>query len=75
MKALNFVTLVLTIVAGINLGLMGLIHVDVIARVFAGAPPFARVVETVLGLAALYQLYLLVKPWSVGEIHAEASRA
>ena len=75
MKALNLITLVLTIIAGINLGVIGLTHVNVIATVFASAPPFARAIEIALGLAALYQLYPLVKAWSVGEIHAEASHA
>jgi hypothetical protein len=75
MKALNLATLILTILAGLDVGLVGLANTDVISMLFGVATPVSRAVEVILGLSALYQIYPLVKAWSVGEIHAEASRA
>jgi hypothetical protein len=75
MKILNLVTLVLTIVAGLNVGILGLANIDPISYLLGVATPAARGTEVILGLAALYQLYPFVKAWSVGEIRAESSHA
>jgi len=75
MKALNLITLVLTIVAGLDVGLVGLANVDLLSYLLGVATPAARTVEIILGLSALYQLYPFVKAWTVGEIQAESSHA
>jgi len=75
MKALNLITLVLTIVAGLDVGLVGLANVDAISYLFGVATTVTRVVEVILGLSALYQIYPFVKAWSAGEIYAESSHA
>lgn len=74
MKALNLATLVLTILAGLDVGLVGVANTDVISMVFGVATPISRAIEVILGLAAVYQIYPLVRAWSLGEIPAEASR-
>ena len=73
MKAFNLITLVLTILAGLDVGLVGLTGTDVIAYLFGEGTLVTRGVYIILGLSALYQIYPFVKAWSVGEIHAEAS--
>ncbi|MGR4863801.1 DUF378 domain-containing protein [Caulobacter sp. LARHSG274] len=73
MKALNLITLILTIVAGLDVGLVGLTNNDFIAYLFGEGSAVARGIYVILGLSALYQIYPLVKAWSVGEIHAEAA--
>jgi uncharacterized membrane protein YuzA (DUF378 family) len=73
MKALNLATLVLTIVAGLDAGLVGLVQTDFVAYLFGEGSAVARGVYIIFGLSALYQIYPLVKAWSVGEIHAEAA--
>jgi hypothetical protein len=75
MKALNLITLILTIIAGIDVGIVGFFDFDVVSYLLGVATPAARVVEAILGLCALYQLYPFVKAWTVGEIGAEASHA
>jgi hypothetical protein len=75
MKILNLVTLILTIVAGLDVGLVGVANFDTISYLLGVATPAARIVEVILGLSALYQLYPFVKAWSAGEINAEASHA
>lgn len=73
MKALNLITLILVIVAGLDAGLVGLTGTDVIAYLFGEDSLVTRGVFVILGLSALYQIYPLVKAWSVGEIRAEAA--
>ena len=73
MKALNLVTLILIIVAGLDAGLVGLTDTDFIAYLFGEGSIVTRGIYAILGLSALYQIYPLVKAWSVGEIHAEAA--
>jgi len=75
MKVLNLITLILTIVAGLDVGIVGLANIDLISYFLGVATPFARGAEVILGLSALYQLYPFAKAWSLGEIHAESSHA
>jgi uncharacterized membrane protein YuzA (DUF378 family) len=75
MKFLNLVTLVLTIVAGVDLGLLGLSGTDPLATLFGAGAAITRGIEVILGLCALYQLYPFFKAWTVGEIQAEASHS
>lgn len=73
MKAFNLITLILTIVAGLDVGLVGLTSTDFIAYLFGEGTVVTRAIYVILGLSALYQIYPFVKAWSVGEVHAEAS--
>ena len=74
MKAFNLITLVLIIIAGLDVGLVGLTSTDVIAYLFGEGTMVTRGIYVILGLAALYQIYPFVKAWSLGEVPAEASR-
>ncbi len=73
MKAINIITLVLLIVGGINWGLVGVAQFDLVAAIFGGQDaPLARVVYTVVGLSALWQIVPLVRASGTGQVHAEA---
>lgn len=74
MKAFNLATLVLTILAGLDVGWVGVTNIDIIATLFGAGTVVSRAIEVIFGLSALYQIYPLTRAWSVGEIHAEASR-
>jgi uncharacterized membrane protein YuzA (DUF378 family) len=74
MKAFNLVTLVLTILAGLDVGIVGLTGADVISNLFGAGATLTRGIDVILGLAALYQLYPFFKALSVGEVMAEVSR-
>ena len=56
--AVDWVAMVLLIIGGLNLGVMGLMNVDVIASVFGYMTQAARVAYIVVGLSALYSIYL-----------------
>ncbi|MBV9509707.1 MAG: DUF378 domain-containing protein [Caulobacteraceae bacterium] len=73
MKALNLLTLLLSILAGVDVGIMGLLNVNVITGLFGEATMVSRVVELILGLAALYQLFPFMQATMLGEIRAELS--
>lgn len=60
MPALNVIALLLTIVGGINWGLIAVSDIDLVAGIF-GSPSAigSRIVYGLVGLAALYCLTLL----------------
>jgi uncharacterized membrane protein YuzA (DUF378 family) len=74
MKTLNLITLILTIVGGINWGLVGLADVNLVAAIFGEGTGAARTVYVLVGLSALYQLLPLAKAFSIDEPRAEAAR-
>jgi uncharacterized membrane protein YuzA (DUF378 family) len=56
MKALNYLTLVLLIVGGLNWGLWGLFEFDLVATIFGGNTAIlAKVVYTLVGVSAVVQ--------------------
>ena len=65
MVALNFTTLLLVIVGGLNWGLWGLFDVDLVAAIFGGThSALARLVYILVGLSALWQLVPLSRMMS-----------
>jgi len=56
MTVLNKVTLLLLIVGGLNWGLVGLLDFDLVAALFGDMSPLSRVVYSLVGLSALFQL-------------------
>lgn len=74
MKALNMIALALVIIGGINWGLVGLFQFDLVAAIFGGQDaPLARIVYILVGLAAVYAIYLF-KPLSVASEHHHSVR-
>ena len=71
MKALNLTTLILTIIGGLNWGLVGLFDFDLVAAIFGN---FSRLVYVIVGLSALYQLVPLSQAFSTDEVLAERGR-
>ena len=73
MKALNLITLILTIVGGLNWGLVGLAEFDLVAAIFGSGTAAARVVYVLVGLSALYQILPLSRAFQIDEPRAEAA--
>lgn len=75
MKALNIPTLVLLIVGGINWGLVGVAQFDLVAALFGGQDAMlSRVVYTLVGVSALWQIVPLLRGATGGAPHAHAHR-
>ncbi len=75
MKAINLITLVLLIIGGINWGLVGLFQFDLVAALFGGQDAMlSRVVYTLVGLSAIWQILPMARASRVGETRAQAHR-
>lgn len=68
MKAFNLITLILTIIGGLNWGLVGLFDYNLVAAIFG---TFSRLVYVIVGLSALYQLVPFAQAFSTDEVLAE----
>jgi len=60
MKVLNTITLVLLIVGGLNWGLVGLFGFDLVAALFGEMSALSRIVYTLVGASAAWQIVPLV---------------
>ncbi|MDV3256987.1 MAG: DUF378 domain-containing protein [Sphingomonas sp.] len=60
MSVLNKLTLLLLVVGGLNWGLVGLFDFDLVAAIFGEMSPLSRIVYTLVGASALWQLFALV---------------
>jgi uncharacterized protein len=73
MKAIDVVTAILLIVGGLNWGLFGAFHFDLVARLLGDFSAISRVVYVLVGLSAVYQAMfwkLIPKRWHGAAAHA-----
>jgi len=70
MRIANTVTLVLLIVGGLNWGLVGLFGFDLVAAIFGEMSPLSRIVYTLVGASALWQLIPLFRGEETRRAHA-----
>lgn len=70
MKAINLITLILLIVGGVNWGLVGLADFDLVATLFGSGSMLSRIVYTLVGASALWQLIPLFEAFKSGEASA-----
>lgn len=56
----EWIAIILLIIGGLNWGLIGLFKFDLVAYIFGGLTTFARIIYTLVGIAALYVVALLV---------------
>ena len=59
MKAINVIAMILLIVGGLNWGLVGLFSFDLVAAIFGAGSTLASIVYILVGVSALWGLYLL----------------
>ncbi|MFO0837184.1 MAG: DUF378 domain-containing protein [Phycisphaerae bacterium] len=68
MKSMDVVAAVLLVVGGLNWGLVGTANFDLVAALFGTGSILAKVVYTLVGVAAVYQainLKAIQKRWRV----------
>ena len=70
MRLVNTITLVLLIVGGLNWGLVGLLNFDLVAAIFGEMSPLSRIVYSLVGLSALWQLIPLFRGDETRRAHA-----
>jgi uncharacterized protein len=57
LNAVDWISMALLIVGGINWGLVGLFNFDLVATLFGEMSALSRIVYVVVGLSALYTIY------------------
>ncbi len=61
LNALDWVAMILMIVGGLNWGLVGAAEFDLVAALFGEMSAISRLVYVLVGLAALYGIFMLTK--------------
>ncbi|PIT94371.1 DUF378 domain-containing protein [Candidatus Falkowbacteria bacterium CG10_big_fil_rev_8_21_14_0_10_39_9] len=56
LNTFDWIALILVIVGGLNWALVGLLNFDLVATIFGAMSMLARIVYTLVGLAAIYLL-------------------
>jgi uncharacterized membrane protein YuzA (DUF378 family) len=56
MRTFDIVAAVLLVVGGLNWGLVGFFNFDLVAALFGAGSPLARIVYSLVGIAAIYQV-------------------
>lgn len=57
-NGVDWIAVALLIIGGLNWGLIGLFDINLVALVFGEMTTAARIIYTLVGLAALYDIYL-----------------
>lgn len=57
----DMIALILVIIGGLNWGLVGLFNFDLVAALFGVMSTLSKLVYILVGLAALYSIYFLIK--------------
>jgi uncharacterized protein len=69
MRVINSIALLLLVIGGLNWGLVGLFHFDLVAALFGGSlgprSSVSNLVYILVGIAALYGIYLF-RPLTLG---------
>lgn len=60
-STLDWITLILVLIGGLNYGLIGIGGWDVIGMIFGSISWLARIIYILIGISALYMLYTHVK--------------
>jgi hypothetical protein len=58
---LSWVAVVLVIIGALNWGLVGLLGIDLVNVIFGEMRVLARIVYGIIGLAGIYDIYLVAK--------------
>lgn len=56
-KALDLIAFILVIIGGLNWGLVGLLNLDLVAKIF-GASILTKIIYDLVGLSALYLIVI-----------------
>jgi len=61
MNVLDWIAFVLVVVGGLNWGLVGFFNFDLVATIFGDMSMISRIVYALVGLAALYGIFAIIK--------------
>jgi uncharacterized protein len=58
MKVLGWITFILVVIGGLNWGLVGFFNFDLVAKIFGEMSTASRIVYDLVGLSAIYMLFM-----------------
>jgi uncharacterized protein len=61
LNSLDWISLILLIVGGINWGLVGLFNFNLVGFLFGESSALSRLIYVIVGLAAVYVIYFLFR--------------
>lgn len=61
MQHLGLISMILLIIGGLNWGLIGLMNLNLVTLIFGAIPLLVTLIYILVGLAAAYQVYLMIK--------------
>lgn len=70
MHTINIITLALVVIGGLNWGLVGLFEFNLVAAIFDESA-MSRLIYTLVGLSAVWQIAPFLRSTKIGEIPAE----
>ncbi len=59
LNGLDYLALVLLIIGGLNWGLVGFFKYDLVASIFGNLSALSRIIYALVGLAALYAIFIM----------------
>ncbi len=63
MKKLDLIIWTLLVIGGLNWGLVGILNFDLVAAIFGDMSVLSRIVYTLVGLAAIYDVLAVKAIW------------
>ena len=72
MKKLDLIVWSLLAIGGLNWGLVGIFNFDLVAAIFGEMSVLSRVVYSLVGLAAVYDIFAIKAIWKRWGMHFEA---
>ncbi|MGM5484911.1 MAG: DUF378 domain-containing protein [Nanobdellota archaeon] len=61
MNSMDYITMILVIIGGLNWGLVGVFNFDLVQAVLGSVPVVANIVYTLVGISAVYMIYYLAR--------------
>lgn len=61
MGTLDYIAFILVVVGGLNWGLIGFLDYDIVAAIFGDMSTLTRIVYDLVGLSALYMIFMFSK--------------
>lgn len=61
LNTLDWIALILIVIGGLNWGLVGIAGFDLVAAIFGDMSVIARIVYILVGLSAIYTIFILGK--------------
>jgi len=65
LKALDLTAVILLIIGGLNWGLVGIAEFDLVATIFGYLSVISKIVYTLVGISALYVIFILFRQRTV----------